>query len=102
MGALNPFLKESDLKMIADFYILKLNPKKEISPKDLPALIEMPMQVFLEHNFSTREKTRGLEKYIKKGKDLVLPENYTLMIPRGVKSFFQGIINRERQVRAQR
>lgn len=89
MGDLNLFEESSNLIMEADFYLLKINSKKNIEPNDLPALLEMPIEEFLKLDFTKKGKTQKMKKYIIKNNDFQsnLPEYYALMIPKEVKKY---------------
>ena len=93
MGDLNPFEKNSELSMSADFYMIKILDKKEIKPNDLPALVEISIKEFLRLEFATQENLSKLKKYIIKNENykFSLPDQYTLMIPQEIKVFLNKI-----------
>lgn len=89
MGKLNPYEKDSNLNMVADFYLLEIVNKNNIFPNDLPALVEISINVFLKINFSQEDEIKTLKNWIIKNnkKSIKLPEYYALMIPNEVKTF---------------
>ena len=93
MGDLNPYEKQSNLSMNADFYLLEISNKKHIMPNDLPALLEMPIEKFLKLEFCKQGDLRSLQNHIIKNDscNFNLPEHYALMIPNEVKNFFEKI-----------
>ena len=91
ISELNPFEKENNLKMNADFYLIEICNKKKIQPNDLPGLLEVPIEIFLKLEFAKQSKLNNLQKYIIRSKNcnLELPENYVLFIPEEVKNFLK-------------
>lgn len=89
MGELNPYEKDSNLAMSAHFYFLELASIKSIMPRDLPALLEIPIHEFLAVELNKKQKLKNLEKYIRKNDtlELNLPEQYAFLIPEEVKDF---------------
>ena len=51
MGKLNPYERDSKLNMLADFYLLEIIKEGKLFPNDLPALIEIPVDFFLNIEF---------------------------------------------------
>ena len=91
MGELNPYERQSELSMKADFYLLEISKKKNIKPNDLPALLEIPLKEFLKLDFARQGNLNDLQAYVKENEKgtLELPEHYAFMIPREVKDFFE-------------
>ena len=87
MSDLNPFEKQSSLNMNADFYIVEIEKNKEILPNDLPALIEIPINKFLNLEFSVQYDLKILKEYIIKNDNLKieLPKYCALMVPEDLK-----------------
>lgn len=93
LGELNPFDKQSELSMCADFYFIKILSINKILPNDLPALLEMPIEKFLKLKFAKSSETKNLYDYIIKNAnyDFELPEHYALMVPEEVKVFLEKL-----------
>lgn len=91
MKEVNPFERESNLKMNADFYALFLMNKGKLHPNDLPALIEIPVSRFLKLKFGSTEHISTIQDCIIQNDNVELPENYALMIPREIKMIFEEI-----------
>ena len=91
MGELNPYERQSELSMKADFYLLEISKKKNIKPNDLPALLEIPLKEFLKLDFARQGNLNDLQAYVKENEKgtLELPEHYAFMIPGEVKDFFE-------------
>lgn len=94
MGELNIFEGDSNLSMVADFYLLEILSKKDIEPNDLPALLEIPVKEFLGLEFTKKESLNKLQEHVIKNKNfqLSLPEYYALMIPKEVKEIVKKIM----------
>ncbi len=93
MGKLNPYERDSKLNMLADFYLLEIIKEGKLFPNDLPALIEIPVDFFLNIEFSKQYSMSNLKRWITKNKknDIVIPDYYALMIPEEVKKFLNEI-----------
>lgn len=90
MGNLNPYQKNSTLKMKADFYFIKILKSGYLEPNDLPVLFEIPLNEFLKINLSENMPIDKLLPYISSGSNNInieLPNNFALMIPNEVKEF---------------
>ena len=61
MGELNPYERQSELSMKADFYLLEISKKKNIKPNDLPALLEIPLKEFLKLDFARQGNLNDLQ-----------------------------------------
>lgn len=92
---MNPYERKSKIRMTADFYILEIKKKGNIKPNDLPALVEMKLNRFLEQDFCKSTKISKIKDCIIKNQDLdrEIPQNYALMIPQEVKRFFRKLIS---------
>ena len=90
---LNPYDKQYELNMCADFYFVKILSNNKILPNDLPVLIEIPIEKFLKLEFAKSGQTKNLYDYIVKNTnyDLDLPEQYALMVPEEVKTFLEKL-----------
>jgi hypothetical protein len=93
MGDFNPFERKSNLKLSADFYAVVLTNKERISPNDLPALVEMPIQQFLKLPYNNQNHMATIEKFIIPNHDLEvrIPQNYALMIPTEIRTVLKRI-----------
>ena len=93
MGKLNPYERDSKLNMLADFYLLEIIKEGKLFPNDLPALIEIQVDFFLNIEFSKQYSMSNLKRWITKNKknDIVIPDYYALMIPEEVKKFLNEI-----------
>ena len=89
MGELNPYERSSTLNLNADFYVLEIFSENGIKPNDLPALIEIPIDKFMDLNLCVNMSTSAIKEYIIKNGDIDLPENYAIMAPNEVKNFFR-------------
>ena len=88
MKEVNPFERESNLKMNADFYALFLMNKGKLHPNDLPALIEIPKEKFYDIKLASNLSMRYIKDYIiKNEEEISIPENYAIMAPKEVKNF---------------
>lgn len=95
MREINPYERQSKIKMRADFYILEIKKKGNITPNDLPALVEMKLNRFLEQEFCKSTNINKIQDCIIRNQDLdgEIPQNYALMIPQEVKRFFEKILS---------
>lgn len=95
LGELNPFQKDSNLRLTADFYVAEIVKEGNLKPNDLPAILEIPIEKFVEMNVGCKDYLRFLSKHITKNEkiyqDIELPESYAMMIPGEVKSFFREL-----------
>lgn len=95
LGELNPFQKDSNLRLAADFYVAEIIKEGNLKPNDLPAILEIPIEKFVEMNVGCKDYLRFLNKYITKNEkmyqDIELPESYAMMIPGEVKTFFREL-----------
>ncbi len=100
MKDLNPFEKNSDLNMSADFYIMEIQKKDSISPNDLPALIEIPFEKFESMQFGETKRLSSISEYVIKNKKATceLPEVYSFFIPEEVREYVGILKNSVRKV----
>ena len=93
LGDLNPFERQADLSMEADFYLLEILSKKEIVPNDLPALVEIPISEFVKLKFGKQQDLSALQGSVIKNDnlDIDLPEQYGLMIPEEVRTLLEKV-----------
>ena len=98
LSELNPYETKSKLKMTADFYFLEIFDKKDIEPNDLPAILEIPIDVFLNLKFAKENELNNLQEWVIKNKkyNLELPKYYALMIPEEIKSFLKGAVKNKK------
>lgn len=94
MGELNPYERDSDLVMKADFYVAEITKEGLLEPKDLPALVEVPLERFIKMNFGCIDYLHFIQNNVTRNttlfKDIDLPENYAIMTPGEVKTFFKN------------
>lgn len=99
LGQLNPYERDSDLVLDADFYIAEIIKEGKLEPNDLPALIEIPIDKFMKMNFGCSDYLRFIKDSVNKNstlyQDIELPENYAIMAPGEVKNFFKSIMKNE-------
>lgn len=96
MKDLNPYEKESNLDMQADFYLVEIPNNVSIKPNDLPALIEIPIDRFFKLELSTNSPLFNIENYLVKNSEDRVPENYAIMAPKEVKDFLRQKGDEER------
>ena len=97
MKDLNPYELDSELEMEADFYIVKIDKKCKLVPNDLPMLMEIPIEKFLNTNLSESMSIKNMEEYmLNKNIKTRLPSNYAIMAPIEVKSFLRSRGDEER------
>ena len=97
MKDLNPYEPDSELEMEADFYIVKIDKKCKLVPNDLPMLMEIPIEEFLNINLSESMSIKSMEEYmLNKNMKTRLPSNYAIMAPIEVKSFLRSRGDEER------
>jgi len=92
MGDLNPYQRDSNLKMKADFYFIEILKSGGLVPNDLPALFEIPLSEFLKMDLSENMSINKLLPYISSKlnkKDVELPNEVALMIPNEVKEVLE-------------
>lgn len=65
MSELNPYEKESNLVLNADFYFVEILNQEAISPNDLPVLFEIPVRDFLQLEFCKHCTIETLGRYRK-------------------------------------
>lgn len=91
MGQLNPYEQDSNLKMKADFYMVEIEKDINLLPNDLPALIEIPKEEFLNMELAINSNLCDIKCYVtKREKEITIPENYAIMAPKEIKDFFRG------------
>lgn len=83
MKDLNPFDKSSTLEMQADFYLVNLKNISVLEPNDLPFLVEIPINEFVNFKMCSKTKINKIVKYVIKNKkyDVALPDYYAFFIP---------------------
>ena len=92
MGDLNPFDTDSKMIMNADFYLVKIAEKK-IFPKDLPALVVMPVMDFLNFEHNKKISINKIKKYLIINKKIsILPEYFTFFIPLEVVKYLKEYV----------
>lgn len=87
IGELNPYEKNSNLKMKADFYIVEIKNNINLTPNDLPALIEIPKKKFYNMKLAINLRLDNIKNYIIK--EIIIPDNYAIMVPKEVKELFK-------------
>lgn len=99
MGEMNPFERDSNLSMHADFYLLNITDDRKIQPDDLPALVEIPLDDFLELDFDRVDRLDHLQKYVIENKEntQTLPQYYAFMVPKEVKDFLKTLFKRKEE-----
>jgi len=82
MGELNPFDSRNKLLMNADFYFVNIQ-KDKIIPRDLPLLVEIPINIFLKYKLNTILDIKEIEKYIilNDQNSFKLPKYFSFFIP---------------------
>ena len=96
MKELNPYEKDSNLDMQADFYLVEIPHNVSIRPNDLPALIEIPIDRFCKLDLSTNSPLFNIKSYLVKNSDESVPENYAIMAPQEIKDFLRQKGDEER------
>ena len=90
IGELNPYEKNSNLKMKADFYIVEIKNNINLTQNDLPALIEIPKKKFYNMKLAINLRLDNIKNYIiKEKKEIIIPDNYAIMVPKEVKEFLR-------------
>lgn len=91
MSELNPYEKESNLVLNADFYSVEILNQEAISPNDLPVLFEISVRDFLQLEFCKQGDLSSLKNYslTSDGFENDIPDYYVMMIPEEVKSFLK-------------
>lgn len=90
IGELNPYEKNSNLKMKADFYIVEIKNNINLTPNDLPALIEIPKKKFYNMKLAINLRLDNIKNYIiKEKKEIIIPDNYAIMVPKEVNEFLR-------------
>lgn len=96
LGEINPYQKESKIKMGADFYLAEIKGKDKIKPKDIPGIVEIPVQELIKMKTGTNMPIEKLEQkgeiIIKEGEKK--PDNIAIMIPEEVKNIFREDLER--------
>ncbi len=91
MGELNPYEQDSNLKMKADFYVVEIADHVNLTPNDLPALIEIPKEQFYKMDLASDSHLWDIKDYVTKGKEeITIPENYAIMAPKEIKDFLRS------------
>ncbi len=90
MGELNPYERNSNLKMKADFYIVEISNHVQLVPNDLPALVEIPMEKFSKMNLSSNFPLGHIKNHITKKEETTIPENYAIMAPKEIKEYLKS------------
>lgn len=91
MGELNPYEKDSNLVMKADFYVVEIAEHVNLTPNDLPALIEIPKDQFYKMDLANNSHLWDIKGYITKRKEeITIPENYAIMAPKEIKDFLKN------------
>lgn len=97
MGELNPYEKNSNLKMKADFYVVEISGSSHLSPNDLPALVEIPIERFCKMDLSSDSPFWYIKNYmVKREQELEIPEKYAIMAPTEIKDFLRQRGDEER------
>lgn len=97
MKEINPYEKESNLNMTADFYIVEVPNNIVLKPNDLPALLEIPLYQFNKLPLSSNLQLEELKEYtIKKDENIDLPDNFALMIPVEIKECIEKYIKQKK------
>lgn len=76
--------------MKADFYIVEIKNNINLTPNDLPALIEIPKKKFYNMKLAINLRLDNIKNYIiKEKKEIIIPDNYAIMVPKEVKEFLR-------------
>lgn len=68
-----------------------------MSPNDLPALVEIPIERFCKMDLSTDSPFWYVKNYVLKGKQVIdLPDRYAIMAPKEIKVLLRQIAHNER------
>lgn len=99
MGQMNPFERDSNLSMHADFYLLKITDDRKIQPDDLPALVEIPLADFLKMDLDRVGNLDYLQRYVIENKNNMepLPQYYAFMVPNETKDFLKNLFQRKEE-----
>ena len=99
MSSLNPYEKDSNINLSADFYVAEIVKEGNLEPNDLPALVEIPISEFLKMNLGRSDFLKCINSYVCKNSelydDIELPENYAIMAPPEVKNIFKDLVKPE-------
>lgn len=77
--------------MRADFYTVEIAKDINLKPNDLPALIEIPKKEFYDIKLASNLSMSYIKNYIIKNKEeIIIPENYAIMVPNEVKDFLRS------------
>ena len=91
MKDLNPYELNSNLNMEAEFFLVEISSKITLFPNDIPALIEIPINIFNTLSLAKNLPLENLKDYLKiKNINDIMPKNYALMIPNEVKKFLKS------------
>ncbi len=90
---INPYENNSKIELNADFYVINIEGKKQIFPKDIPGIVEIPVADFMKMEIS---KDISIEELKNRGNITLkeeenMPDNFAIMAPKEMKDFLQSI-----------
>jgi|GEM_PF-1654189 len=87
---MNIFIKKNQKKLEGHFYIIKIEGIGKIKPKDLPALLVIPIEKFLKINFLTKINYQEIKNFLVEKEKISEKDVFSIMLP----EFFKKIIKK--------